>query len=123
VTGASTATKARLAAQQTALKRLARLAGIETVGEAARQGAVQVVVEEATFILPLAGIVDFDAERARLLKAIEKAEKDANSIAARLGNEKFLAKAPPHVVSENRDKLAAHKAEAEKLRAALARLA
>ncbi len=122
VTGASAATKNRLDKQATALKRLARLKAIHLASEADSQGAVQVVVEEATFIMPLANVIDLDAERARLAKAIEKADKEAQAIAGRLGNDKFLAKAPPQVVAENREKLAAHQAEADKLRQALARL-
>ena len=47
-------------------------------------GAAQVVVEEATFILPLEGVIDLDAERARLTKAIAAAEKERDALAGRL---------------------------------------
>ncbi|MEO0413184.1 MAG: valine--tRNA ligase [Pseudomonadota bacterium] len=122
VLGASAQTQARIERQTAALKRLARIESTVLGAEAPAGAAIQVVVGEATFILPLEGVIDIAAEKARLNKAIEKAEKDARSIAGRLSNEKFLAKAPEAVVAENRGKLAAHEADAEKLKAALARL-
>ncbi|MEM1019535.1 MAG: valine--tRNA ligase [Pseudomonadota bacterium] len=122
VLGADTATQARLERQAPALKRLARLEQTSIAAAVPDGAAVQVVVREATFALPLEGVIDIGAEKARLNKAIERAQKDAKSIAGRLGNEKFLAKAPAAVIEENRAKLAAHEAEAEKLEAALARL-
>ncbi|MEM9286911.1 MAG: valine--tRNA ligase [Pseudomonadota bacterium] len=122
VLGADPATQARLERQAPALKRLARLEQTSIAAAVPDGAAVQVVVREATFALPLEGVIDIGAEKARLNKAIERAQKDAKSIAGRLGNEKFLAKAPAAVIEENRAKLAAHEAEAEKLEAALARL-
>ena len=56
--------------------------------------------------LPLAGIVDGKAEKARLEKALGKVEKEAAGIEKKLGNPGFLAKAPEEVVEENRERLA-----------------
>ncbi|MEM7569749.1 MAG: valine--tRNA ligase [Pseudomonadota bacterium] len=122
IMGAQAETTQRIERQRAALKRLARIEQTHVVDAAPAGPALQVVVGEATFILPLEGVIDVDAEKARLAKAIEKAEKDSRSIAGRLGNEKFLAKAPEAVVAENRAKLAAHEADADTLKAALARL-
>ena len=55
-------------------------------------GAAQVVIDEATFILPLEGVIDIAAEQARLAKAAEAAEKERDSLAARLGNPSFVEK-------------------------------
>ena len=61
-------TQARLVRQRAAIARLARVDLAE--GDAPGGGAVQVVVDEATFVLPLEGVIDLDAERARLTKGI-----------------------------------------------------
>ena len=123
VTGATEKTRARIASQQAALLRLARLEHIAPAESAPTAGALQVVVDEATYVLPIADVVDLNAERGRLTKSIEKAEKEASSIEGRLGNPGYLAKAPPAVVEESKAKLAEARALADQLRAALARLA
>src|SRR5690242_753391 len=67
------------------LKRLARLEMV-SADAAPAEGMLVVVHEESTFALPLQGIIDLDAERARLTKAIEAAAKERDSLAARLAN-------------------------------------
>jgi valyl-tRNA synthetase len=120
VRDASSETTARLDRQATALGRLARVdvAG----GDAASGGAAQVVVDEATFVLPLAGVIDLDAERARLTKAIAAAEKERDSLSGRLSNPSFVERAKPEAVEKARADHADKAAEAERLQAALARL-
>ena len=120
VQGANPATTARLAANAAALGRLAR---VETQGEAAPAGgAAQIVVDEATFILPLEGVIDIAAEKARLAKAAEAAEKERDSLAARLANPSFVERAKPEAVEKARADHSEKSSEAEKYRAALARL-
>ena len=120
VSGAGEATQARLARQAPALRRLAR---IETIGEGRPgAGAAQLVLDEATFALPLEGVIDLAAERARLAKAAETAEKERDALARRLENPAFVEKAKAEAVAKAREDHAAKAAEAEKLRAALARL-
>ncbi|MBA4306346.1 MAG: valine--tRNA ligase [Sphingopyxis sp.] len=121
VRDASPATQARIARQQSALARLARLDSV-TPGDAPEGGSVQLVVDEATFVLPLAGVIDLDAERARISKAIEAATKEAASLAGRLSNAAFVEKAKPEAVEKARADHAEKTAEAERLSAALARL-
>ena len=117
------------AAGQAALERNAllihRLARISEVSEAteAPKGAVTITVEGGTFCLPLAEIIDIDAEQARLEKAIAKLGKEIGGLKGKLANEKFTAKAPPEVVAENRARLQAAEEEVEKLESAKARLA
>ena len=86
------------------------------------RGAAQVVVDEATFVLPLDGVIDLDAERARLSKGIAAAEKERDSLANRLGNPAFVEKAKPEAIEKARADHAEKALEAEKLSAALARL-
>lgn len=118
--GASEQTLARLRANATAVARLARIDPAE--GEAPAGGAAQVVVDEATFVLPLEGVIDLDAERARLAKAIAAAEKERDGLANRLNNPAFAEKAKPEAVEKARADHAEKSLEAEQLSAALARL-
>ncbi|MBB3587043.1 valine--tRNA ligase [Sphingomonas sp. BK481] len=119
VRDADAATLARLERQAPALARLARVTHAE--GEAAG-GAAQVVVDEATFVLPLEGVIDLDAERTRLTKAIAAAEKERDALAGRLGNASFVERAKPEAVEKAKADHADKAAEAARLQAALGRL-
>jgi valyl-tRNA synthetase len=121
VSGASAETAARIDRQQATLSRLARLEAIRPTAFGGA-GAAQVVVDEATFALPLDGVIDLAAERGRLAKGAEAAEKEAAALAGRLNNPAFVEKAKPEAVAKAREDHAAKSAEAERLRAALARL-
>jgi valyl-tRNA synthetase len=120
VRDAGDATRARLTRNEAALKRLARLETIST--DEATGGAAQVVVDEATFILPLEGVIDVAAERARLAKALQAAEKERDSLAGRLDNPSFVERAKPEAVEKAKADHAEKASDAEKYRAALARL-
>lgn len=80
------------------------------------------IVRGTLAALPLAGIIDFAAEKGRLHKEIERLASDAKKIEAKLGNPDFLSRAPEEVVEENRERLAEVEERREKLAAALARL-
>ena len=121
IVGASDVTKARLAAQDAVLKRLARAEEI-TISDAVPQGSAQVVVHEATIALPLAGVIDLDAEKARLEKEIDKISKVAEKFSKKLGNEKFVANAPAEIVEEQKAKLAEQNALKAKVQEALDRI-
>jgi valyl-tRNA synthetase len=108
-------------AEAALIARLARLSEVRR-GEAPK-GSVSVSVPGGLAALPLAGVVDGAAEKARLEKALNKAVKEAEGLERKLGNPGFLAKAPEAVVEENRERLEAARAEAERLRAAAARAA
>ena len=121
VVGANDATQARLTDTEAVLTRLARLDAI-THADAVPEGAVQTVMNEATLALPLADVIDVDAERARLQKDISKVEGEIKKISGKLGNQGFLDKAPEAVIEENKARLAEEEARRDKLAAALARL-
>ena len=78
-------------------------------------GTVQVLI-------PLAGVIDIDALRAKLEKDLAKAEKEVQSFQGRLQNQKFVDQAPPEVVQGARDTLAEAEKQVEILRDRLARL-
>jgi valyl-tRNA synthetase len=116
---ASAETRARFDRLAPAIARLARIDRAE--GDASG-GAAQVVVDEATFVLPLEGVIDLAAERTRLTKAIEAASKERDGLAGRLNNPSFVERAKPEAVEKARADHAEKAAEAERLTAALARL-
>ncbi|MBI0474991.1 valine--tRNA ligase [Sphingomonas sp. MA1305] len=120
VRGAGEGTAARLARQTAVIARLARVD--LSADDAPSGGAAQVVVDEATFVLPLEGVIDLDAERTRLTKAIAAAEKERDGLAGRLNNPSFVERAKPEAVDKARADHADKSAEAERLSAALARL-
>jgi valyl-tRNA synthetase len=113
-------TRERLSRHEAALRRLARIEAVRF--EPARGGAAQVVVDEATYVLPLEGVIDIAAERARLEKAAQAAEKERDALAARLANPSFVERARPEAVEKARADHAEKASDAERYRAALARL-
>lgn len=102
--------RALFATHQPVITRLARLSGVTFV-ETLPKGAVQTPLNEATLILPLAGIIDIAQERVRLGKESDKIAAEIRKIDAKLANSSFVDRAPPEVVDEQR----ARKAEAEAL--------
>ena len=120
VSGAIDETRARVARHEETLLRLARLERIEF--GASPQGAVQIVLDEAVLALPLAGIIDIDAELKRLKREIDKVGSEIRQLDAKLANEKFVSRAPEHVVEEQRERKSEAEAVAAKLEQALKRL-
>ncbi len=104
------------------IERLARLSSVTPVA-AMPKGAVTVAAEGAVFGLPIADLIDVAEEKARLEKTLEKLGREIAGLKGRLDNPKFVESAPEDIVDEARENLAARAAEAEKLAAALARLA
>ncbi|HLO77166.1 MAG TPA: valine--tRNA ligase, partial [Magnetospirillum sp.] len=108
--------------------RLARLAALEPhaagdrVAQAFSHGAAQMVVDEATLVMPLAGVIEIDKERARLEKEIARVETEIGKVDKKFANPDFVAKAAPEVVEENRERRAEWTAAKEKLQEALQRL-
>jgi valyl-tRNA synthetase len=119
---AAGATLARARTWSEALGRLARAASVAPAGETCPSGAAQIVLDEATILLPLAGLIDLEAERARLAKERLRAATDAETVAKKLANADFVQRAKPDVVEENRERERTALAEVARLDAALARL-
>ncbi|HEY4921010.1 MAG TPA: class I tRNA ligase family protein, partial [Xanthobacteraceae bacterium] len=103
------------------LNRLARVSGTTSEPTVPR-GAVQLLVGGEVVALPLAGVIDFAAERARLEKEIAKAEADIKRVDAKLGNADFIARAPDEVVEGEREKREEAEMRKQKIVEALERL-
>ncbi len=119
--GASDLQTRSVEVNRAALLRLARLEGIETV-ENFGSGTARGTVDGVDIGLPLAGILDLDAERARLEKAIATVGGEIEKISRKLDNPGFIAKAPEEVVEENRRRLDEEQTRRAALEAALSRL-
>ena len=121
IAGPQTATIAIIERQGAALSRLGRIddfvyAPVET------NNVAQIIVGDDTIVFPLDGVIDLDAERSRISKAIEAAVKERDALAGRLSNAAFVEKAKPDAVEKARADHAEKAAEAERLTAALKRL-
>jgi valyl-tRNA synthetase len=121
VVGASEVTRKRLTANSAAISVLGRVASID-IADAVPPASAQLVVGEATAALPLAGIIDFAAERARLQKELARVKGEIARIDKKLANADFVARAPEEVVEAERDKRASYEEDSERLAAALQRV-
>jgi valyl-tRNA synthetase len=119
--GASAETKERAQRWNEVVKRMARLADI-SFAASAPEGAVQLLVRGEVAALPLKGVIDFSAEKARLDKELAKAEADIKRVDAKLANEKFVANAPEEIVEEEKEKREAATARKSKILEARERL-
>ncbi|WP_434356913.1 valine--tRNA ligase [Parasalinivibrio latis] len=106
----------RLAANETVLVSLAKLESIRVLADGETTPAcATALVGKSTLMIPMAGLIDKDAELARLDKEIAKTEGEIKRIAGKLGNEGFVAKAPEAVVAKEREKLDGYKETLVKL--------
>ena len=119
---ANSVTLANAATWSESIQRMARASEVGPLNGPMPPGSAQVVVDEATVVLPLAGVIDLGAERARLDKDRTKALAEADKVLRKLDNADFVSRAKPEVVEENRERLAAHQAEAARLAAAITRI-
>jgi valyl-tRNA synthetase len=119
--GASTETRERAGRWNDVVKRMARLGEI-SFADGAPEGAVQLLVRGEVAALPLKGVIDLSAEKARLDKELAKAEADIKRVDAKLANEKFVANAPEEIVEEEKEKREAAAARKAKILEALERL-
>ncbi len=114
IVGAGEETGIRTESQLQSLLRLARLEDV-AYGTEVPTSSAQLVIGEATFVLPLAGVIDIDAERVRLKREIAKEEVEIDKIDKKLGNEQFVAKAKPEVIEEQHQRRAEAVARRERL--------
>jgi valyl-tRNA synthetase len=119
--GASPQTRARAQRWQEVVQRLARVAGI-SFADAPPAGSVQLLVRGEIAALPLKGVIDLAAERARLEKERQKVEADIRRVDAKLANADFLARAPEEVVEAEREKLEEAQTRRARILEALERL-
>ncbi len=103
--------------------RMARASSVEPMHGDIPHGAAQIILDETTIVLPLANLIDLDAERKRLARERGKAAEEAEKLTRKLANEEFVARAPEDIITENRDRLIAAEADMARLDAALRRIA
>ncbi len=97
---------ARLEANTKVLASLAKLEGVRVLtADEETPACATALVGKSTLMIPMAGLIDKDAELARLDKEIAKTEGEIKRIAGKLGNQGFVAKAPEAVVEAERAKL------------------
>ena len=121
VIGGDAAMMGRLAINSPTLARMAKV-GTPVASETVPPSSAQIVAGGVTIAFPLEGAIDLEAEKARLSKGISAAEKERDSLAARLANPAFTERAKPEAVEKARGDHEAKAGEAERLRAALERL-
>ena len=114
--GASDTNKKRLKAYGDIIRRSAKLSEADANDAQPPKGSIQMVIDEATIVLPIADVVDLDKERARLKKEIEKVNADIERIDRSLNNQDFLARAAEEAVAEKKEQ----RVEAENIKAKLA---
>lgn len=110
--------------QKALICKLARLEELEALeNREVTKDMVQTVSREAAILIPLKGVVDFEAERARLQKELETLNKNLEGYSRKLSNESFVAKAPAAVVAEEKRRQAEALENKAKVEEALARIA
>jgi valyl-tRNA synthetase len=119
--GASPESRARAERWSEFVKRLARIGDI-SFAESPPAGSVQLLVRGEVAALPLKGVIDLDAERARLQKELARAEADIKRVDTKLANEKFVANAPDELVEEEKAKREEAQMRKAKIAEALERL-
>jgi valyl-tRNA synthetase len=119
--GAGAEVEARAKNWDETIRKLARLSTVSFAGAAPKSSA-QLLVRGVIAAIPLAGVIDLGAEKARLSKEIGKLDGEVKKLDAKLANPGFLAKADEEVVDEHRERREETLARIEKLNGALKRL-
>ena len=122
VSGGSETTLSRVSSNRDQLMKLARLESIDALSGEMPKGAAQVVVEEATFVIPLEGLLDISAEIDRLTKEMGKHDGTIAKLTGMLSNQNFVARAPEEVIAKNKALLADAEQAKAGVQAALDRL-
>ena len=124
VKDAAAETLAAVERQNALICKLARLEELDALGNRdVTKDMVQTVSHEVAILIPLKGVVDFEAERARLQKELETLNKNLEGYSRKLSNESFVAKAPAAVVAEEKRRQAEAQENKAKVEEALARIA
>jgi valyl-tRNA synthetase len=120
--GASPTTQGWLERHAEAIQRLARVGEIVRDDGPVPPQSLVVVVDEATFALPVGAVIDLAAERQRLEREVGKLGSEIEKGRQKLDNADFVARAPAEVIDQQRERLAEAEATRERLAQALARI-
>lgn len=122
VRDAGAETQKRLETYEEIIRRMARIESVSLITGEPPKGSIQTVLGEALLILPIADIIDLDAERARLKKQIEKLEQDLSKTRQKLDNADFMRNAPAEIVAEYKERISEGETLRDKLSQALRQL-
>ncbi len=101
VIGAAQLTEQRIRSHEPAIMRLARIDEI-SLSSSVPQDCAQLVLDEATFALPLGGVIDVAVEKQRLNREIARMDDEISRIGKKLSNQQFLSKAPAEIVEKQK---------------------
>ena len=104
------------------MQKLASASEVEVADSFELDGAVCIVTADAKIYIPMGELVDFEAERARLLKELAAVQKDLDFVNSKLSNENFVAKAPAQVVAAQREQKARYEEKIAMLNESIAKL-
>jgi valyl-tRNA synthetase len=121
VVGAGADTGTRIETHLASIGRMARVERIDYGSEVPPDSA-QIVLGDAIFAMPLAGVIDLAAERVRLAKEAQKLDAEIDKFDRKLGNPQFVEKAPEEVIEEQRQRRADAVERRQRLQEALDRL-
>jgi valyl-tRNA synthetase len=107
---------------QSTIEFLAKIISLQPIDRDTAKTDGITVVDGFEIILPLDGIVDFEAEKKRLEKEIAKVQVEANKLSGMLNNEKFISKAKPELVEQRKAEYAKVEENLNKLQAVLANM-
>lgn len=121
---ADSSDRARLAKHELYLRNIAKLDSIELLDSGAEPPtSATALLGRMKLLVPMAGLIDVTAERARLQKRMDRTAADLKKVSGKLGNENFVARAPDAVVAQERERQAALQNDIDQLTAQLAKLA
>ena len=103
------------------ISQMARISSIKQSNESPK-GAIKTVIREATYVLPIADLIDLDQEQSRLEKEIEKLNDNINKMAQQLDNKNFVDNAPEEVIAEKKGIIEQDNDKKQKLTKALEQL-
>lgn len=122
IKAASDKVAALLSRERLVIERLGRASLSISTDLAKPARAASAIVEGSELYLLLEGLIDFEKEKARLSKEIQKSEGYVKQLEAKLSNEGFVSRAPKEIIEAEREKLANAQAALAKLRESLASL-
>ena len=121
--GASTSDLQRADDHSMLLGRVGRVESVTILDDGEEPpAAATALLGEMRLLVPMKGLIDVDAERARLTRQRDKIDADLKRSTAKLANEKFVNNAPPEVVTQERDRVAEFKRSIAQLSEQLAKL-
>ncbi len=106
---------AKLEETKAFLLTLAKLDSIKVLEDAQAPACASALLGDMEILIPMAGLIDKEAEMARLRKNESKLEKDIQRISGKLSNQNFTSKAPVHVIDKEREKLTHARQQLEKI--------